>query len=153
MATRMRDITEGRAGEFFHMKPHDIKIDAGHNPREWNWENLDAAQAESMEQLKASILQNCVERPLLVRRPKGTEEIWLVDGERRLRAARALVDGAAEHGEGGWQGVVPVMLVIPEGEADMRFLRFRPPLVAPDDPLPHIRLDRACQFLFGDWMP
>jgi predicted YcjX-like family ATPase len=41
-------------------------------------------------------------------------------------------------------------LAIPEGEADVRFLRFRPPLVAPDDPLPHIRLDRACQFLFGD---
>jgi predicted YcjX-like family ATPase len=41
-------------------------------------------------------------------------------------------------------------LAIPEGEADMRFLRFRPPLVAPTDPLPHIRLDRVCQFLFGD---
>jgi uncharacterized protein len=40
-------------------------------------------------------------------------------------------------------------------EADYRFLRFRPP-VAPRDaagaalPLPHIRLDRALQFLLGD---
>ena len=41
-------------------------------------------------------------------------------------------------------------LAIPEDDADLRFLRFRPPLVGPDDPLPHIRLDRACQFLFGD---
>ncbi len=42
-------------------------------------------------------------------------------------------------------------LATPEGEADMRFLRFRPPLPPLDDaPPPHIRLDRACQFLFGD---
>jgi uncharacterized protein len=46
-------------------------------------------------------------------------------------------------------------LATPEGEADFRFLRFRPPIAAmgPDGvtlPLPHIRLDRACQFLFGD---
>lgn len=46
-------------------------------------------------------------------------------------------------------------LALPEGEADYRFLRFRPPVanLGPDGrplPLPHIRLDRACQFLFGD---
>ncbi len=46
-------------------------------------------------------------------------------------------------------------LAVPEGEADYRFLRFRPPAptLGPDgaiQPLPHIRLDRACQFLFGD---
>lgn len=39
------------------------------------------------------------------------------------------------------------------GDADFRFLRFRPP-PAPaagiDAPLPHIRLDRALQFLIGD---
>ena len=40
-------------------------------------------------------------------------------------------------------------------EADVRFVRFRPPLPALDDdgralPLPHIRLDRALQFLLGD---
>jgi predicted YcjX-like family ATPase len=38
--------------------------------------------------------------------------------------------------------------------ADYRFLRFRPPLLSRDDPdgpaLPHIRLDRALQFLIGD---
>ncbi|GLH82128.1 hypothetical protein SSBR45G_70370 [Bradyrhizobium sp. SSBR45G] len=38
--------------------------------------------------------------------------------------------------------------------ADFRFLRFRPPLLEPDaggEPaLPHIRLDRALQFLIGD---
>jgi uncharacterized protein len=40
-------------------------------------------------------------------------------------------------------------------EADYRFLRFRPPLAQRDAagtalPLPHIRLDRALQFLLGD---
>jgi hypothetical protein len=38
------------------------------------------------------------------------------------------------------------------GKADFRFLRFRPPLIEGDgEPtLPHIRLDRALQFLIGD---
>jgi uncharacterized protein len=39
---------------------------------------------------------------------------------------------------------------------DYRFLRFRPPLVARTkdgvEPLPHIRMDRALQFLIGDWL-
>lgn len=33
---------------------------------------------------------------------------------------------------------------------DYRFVRFRPPLVEPSRPLPHIRLDRAVEFLIGD---
>lgn len=38
------------------------------------------------------------------------------------------------------------------GQADFRFLKFRPPPVGAglDAPLPHIRLDRALQFLIGD---
>ena len=46
-------------------------------------------------------------------------------------------------------------LALPDEEADYRFVRFRPPVatLGPDGtplPLPQIRLDRACQFLFGD---
>ena len=46
-------------------------------------------------------------------------------------------------------------LALPEGEADYRFVRFRPPMPQPDgvggfQPLPHIRLDRALEFLLGD---
>jgi hypothetical protein len=46
-------------------------------------------------------------------------------------------------------------LAIPPGEADYRFVRFRPPVaeLAKDGlplPLPHIRLDRALEFLIGD---
>ncbi len=46
-------------------------------------------------------------------------------------------------------------LAVADGEADYRFVKFRPPQAVrgPDGaalPLPHIRLDRALQFLFGD---
>ncbi len=46
-------------------------------------------------------------------------------------------------------------LAMPEHEADYRFVRFRPPLPEPgpdgtSSVLPHIRLDRALQFLLGD---
>jgi len=46
-------------------------------------------------------------------------------------------------------------LGVPEGAADYRFVRFRPPAprLAKDGeplPLPSIRLDRALEFLLGD---
>jgi predicted YcjX-like family ATPase len=39
---------------------------------------------------------------------------------------------------------------LPEAENDWRFLRFRPPMIAPGACPPQIRLDRALQFLIGD---
>ena len=39
---------------------------------------------------------------------------------------------------------------LPEADNDWRFVRFRPPVTAPGAPAPHIRLDRALQFLIGD---
>ncbi|MBL8590329.1 MAG: YcjX family protein [Methylobacteriaceae bacterium] len=46
-------------------------------------------------------------------------------------------------------------LATPDGEGDYRFVRFRPPLARRSDdgrvlPFPHIRLDRALEFLVGD---
>jgi predicted YcjX-like family ATPase len=41
-------------------------------------------------------------------------------------------------------------LALSEADKDWRFVRFRPPAVAPGAPAPHIRLDRALQFLIGD---
>ena len=41
-------------------------------------------------------------------------------------------------------------IALPEAEADWRFVRFRPPLVAKGVAPPAIRLDRALEFLFGD---
>jgi hypothetical protein len=41
-------------------------------------------------------------------------------------------------------------IALPEADNDWRFVRFRPPLTARGAPAPHIRLDRALQFLIGD---
>ena len=41
-------------------------------------------------------------------------------------------------------------LALPEAENDWRFVKFRPPISARGQPAPHIRLDRALQFLIGD---
>jgi predicted YcjX-like family ATPase len=41
--------------------------------------------------------------------------------------------------------------IVAPGDADYRFVRFRPPLAkGKGEPLPHIRLDRALEFLLGD---
>jgi predicted YcjX-like family ATPase len=53
-------------------------------------------------------------------------------------------------GDGGFRGLTTAAA----DNADFRFLRFRPPLLdtggAEGPALPHIRLDRALQFLIGD---
>jgi len=41
-------------------------------------------------------------------------------------------------------------IALPEADNDWRFVRFRPPVVQRGQPAPHIRLDRALQFLIGD---
>jgi predicted YcjX-like family ATPase len=41
-------------------------------------------------------------------------------------------------------------LALAEADNDLRFVRFRPPLYAKGAAAPHIRLDRALQFLIGD---
>jgi len=41
-------------------------------------------------------------------------------------------------------------LALPEADNDWRFVRFRPPITRAGAPPPHIRLDRALQFLIGD---
>ncbi|MDR3468771.1 MAG: YcjX family protein [Xanthobacteraceae bacterium] len=66
--------------------------------------------------------------------PQASEALFTT-GDAAAQAFQGLSHGAAEH-------------------ADYRFLRFRPPPVALEDgeapSLPHIRLDRALQFLIGD---
>ena len=41
-------------------------------------------------------------------------------------------------------------LAMAEADNDLRFVRFRPPIYAKGAAPPHIRLDRALQFLIGD---
>ncbi|MFS8038256.1 YcjX family protein [Xanthobacter sp. AM11] len=71
----------------------------------------------------------------------GTEEVAVFPGE-----LPADPDALFDPSGAGFRG-----LASPEGEADFRFLRFRPPAgLGPQAPLPHIRLDRALQFLLAD---
>jgi uncharacterized protein len=47
-----------------------------------------------------------------------------------------------------FDGATPI---VAPGDADYRFVRFRPPITkGKGEPLPHIRLDRALEFLLGD---
>ncbi len=41
-------------------------------------------------------------------------------------------------------------LALPEPDNDLRFVKFRPPILPRGRPAPQIRLDRALQFLIGD---
>ena len=87
-------------------------------------------------------------------------------GDTRLASVTEVFDGATEiatfpgdlptdldslfNGEQSFQGLA----ARPPQDADYRFLRFRPPQLERDvanvPALPHIRLDRALQFLIGD---
>ncbi|MEP9378134.1 YcjX family protein [Aquabacter sp. CN5-332] len=69
----------------------------------------------------------------------GIEEVALFPGE-----LPSSPDVLFETGAAGFRG-------LSSGDADFRFLRFRPPAgIGTDAPLPHIRLDRALQFLLAD---
>ncbi len=69
----------------------------------------------------------------------GLEEVALFPGE-----LPASPDALFAPDMGGFRGLA-------SGDSDFRFLRFRPPAgIGLQTPLPHIRLDRALQFLLGD---
>ncbi|WP_029005200.1 YcjX family protein [Azorhizobium doebereinerae] len=72
----------------------------------------------------------------------GNEEVGVFPGDLPL-----VPDGLFEPGGGGFRGLASA-----DGrDADFRFVRFRPPPgIGAGAPLPHIRLDRALQFLLGD---
>jgi predicted YcjX-like family ATPase len=73
----------------------------------------------------------------------GNTEVATFPGDLPTDLETLLTDGGAFRG----------LTAAPHDQADYRFLRFRPPLVergAEEPALPHIRLDRALQFLIGD---
>ncbi|KQW21031.1 amino acid regulated cytosolic protein [Afipia sp. Root123D2] len=73
----------------------------------------------------------------------GNTEVATFPGDLPTDLATLLTDGGAFRG----------LTEAPHDQADYRFLRFRPPLLergAEEPALPHIRLDRALQFLIGD---
>ena len=89
----------------------------------------------------------------------GGEELEAIIGtpEPGERIDDQLFDGAAEAAV--FPGELPEdperlfegdALGLAEADNDVRFVRFRPPTFARGAPPPHIRLDRALQFLMGD---
>ena len=74
----------------------------------------------------------------------GAEEVAVFPGE-----LPANPDALFDPSGAGFRGIASTTVE----DADFRFLRFRPPAdIGGDAPLPHIRLDRALQFLLGDWL-
>ena len=89
----------------------------------------------------------------------GSEELQAILGVPELgeRIGDQVFDGAVEAAV--FPGELPEdperlfegdALALPEADNDLRFVRFRPPLYPKGAAPPHIRLDRALQFLIGD---
>jgi ParB/RepB/Spo0J family partition protein len=79
-------ISETKRGKnIFMIDPRNILIEPGFNGRTVFPED------EHLE-LKATIKANGVETPILVKKIKGTDQYYLRNGERRLRAAMALIN-------------------------------------------------------------
>jgi ParB/RepB/Spo0J family partition protein len=72
--------------------PRLIHIESGHNPRNYKLPENHA----HLEELKASIKENGVLQPLLVRYDAATKQAVLVDGECRLRATLELIAEGVE---------------------------------------------------------
>jgi ParB-like chromosome segregation protein Spo0J len=125
--------------DIFAADPWEVKIDPNHNPRRFDTPKM----VERVAQLKASILQSGVEQPLKCRRDGN--DVWLVDGETRLIAARELVAEGAPLSEkrfGGWRGTVPIVVVECEGirEQGMQALRA-------NDGLPLTKLEQGRKYV------
>lgn len=80
-ARRLEDIARGRAGAF-PITPTLIKVAPGFNGRQ-DFGDL-SELADSIEKIGLQI-------PLIIRKDPGTEDIWLDDGERRLRAITTIL--------------------------------------------------------------
>lgn len=94
------------------LHPSDICVEQGHNPRNYN---LPENRAH-LDELKASIKQNGILVPLLVRWDAGTKRAILVDGECRLTASLELLS------EGFEIIGVPTIQVTGTNEADRLIL-------------------------------
>jgi predicted YcjX-like family ATPase len=88
--------------------------------------------------------------PAIVGTPLGGERLGaqVYDGKTEIAQFPGDLpdDPDALYSGAGFRGLTDTA----QDETDFRFLRFRPPAIAKDEPLPHIRLDRALQFLIGD---
>lgn len=85
-ATRLRDL-KSSARDQLMLDPRIIEIEEGHNPRVYTL----AENRQHLDELKASIKENGVLQPLLVRFDGAKGKAVLVDGECRLRACLELI--------------------------------------------------------------
>jgi ParB/RepB/Spo0J family partition protein len=76
---------EGTRKDQIFINPAKIKVEANHNPRDYSL----LENREHLDNLKVSIKTQGVLQPLWVRYNAG--DIWLVDGECRLRAVQELI--------------------------------------------------------------
>lgn len=89
--TRLKDIAEKTRDQFL-MDPRKIAIEADHNPRDYRLpENRD-----HLTEIKASIKEQGVLVPLLIRWDVDAKQGVLVDGECRLRAVLSLIEEGVE---------------------------------------------------------
>lgn len=103
--TRLRDLAAGRT-DLMKMDPSIIRIEKGHNPRDYR---LPENRAH-LDSLKTSIRAIGVLNPLMVRFDAG--QAVLVDGECRLTAVLELIN------EGTPIKTVPVAQVVANNEAE-----------------------------------
>jgi predicted YcjX-like family ATPase len=101
---------------------------------------------------EATVKQGRVSLPSIIGTPLAGETAGgeVYDGETEIAVfpGELPADPAAIFTPGGFAGLESAA-----GDGvDYRFIRFRPPKIAPGQVLPHIRLDRALQFLIGDRM-
>jgi ParB/RepB/Spo0J family partition protein len=89
--TRLRDLRLSARDQFI-LDPKTISIEDGHNPRSYNL----AENQQHLNDLKASIRENGVRVPILVRYEPATKRAVLVDGECRLRATLELIAEGVE---------------------------------------------------------
>lgn len=83
MAKRIHQMDGVSNGACYFIQPDMLRVEKGFNPRK----DFD----ENVRNLKASIRKQGVLTPLKILKPRGKEELILIDGECRLRAVKELL--------------------------------------------------------------
>jgi len=89
--TRLRDLKLSARDQFI-LDPRIISVEDSFNPRDYRL----AENQQHLNEIKASIRENGVRVPILVRYDPATKKAVLVDGECRLRATLELIAEGVE---------------------------------------------------------
>jgi len=88
---RVTDVSTGRR-DIAMIDPRIIKVEPGHNPRDYSL----SQNRDHLDELKANIRENGVLQALLVRWETGSKQVYLVDGESRLKSCMELIEEGVE---------------------------------------------------------